>query len=535
VLSADQWPAFGWFWAALLASTALGGWWSRAGHRRGGAGLGRWVLPPMTVLVGATAGARILAAPYSHWGAARLAPAAGLLRGYPLYTAADSGPVLNTIYTPLSALAYLPAAALGRPSSAVLAGASLSLAYALLPVAVLARVSRPKGVDGPGRSGFGEVGALAVLGFATLVLSSPPLAVLARIHADVPAVGLGALACVVLHAARGRSAASAGVVVGSALLAVLAAAAKQTLAPVAVVVPVWVGLRWGLGAGVRSALAVLACAGGVAAAAGAAFGFGPMAFNVLEVPGRHPWLYADRPTFLAFAALLGELAADALPVLGPLALARAWWPAARRGTDSGGLAAREPWALFAAAALALAPTALLGRIKVGGNLNNFAPVVYFGAMALAALVLGRAAGGRGGRLRRGSLAAAVAVSLVSPLGLGGGLVREWSGVRSLADNPQDAGYRYARQHPGEAYFPWNPLSTLLAEGRLTDFEYGLFDRDLAGRPLPAEEFRKDLPAGLRLVAFPPDRQSEWVLRLLPEFSRRCEVPELPGWVCYERR
>src|SRR5215471_10806466 len=44
-----------------------------------------------------------------NWNAARLAPTFALVRGYRLYYPAESGPILDHVYGPVSALAFLPA------------------------------------------------------------------------------------------------------------------------------------------------------------------------------------------------------------------------------------------------------------------------------------------------------------------------------------------------------------------------------------------------------------------------------------------
>ena len=101
---------------------------------------------------------------------------------------------------------------------------------------------------------------------------------------------------------------------------------------------------------------------------------------------------------------------------------------------------------------------------------------------------------------------------------------------------QAAALRYIEQHPGDAYFPWNPLEHLAAEGRLYHFEYGVFDRDLAGYPLTADHFRRHIPEDPRLICYPPRTTvgDQVTLRYLGEFRERIKVDELPKWDCYRR-
>ena len=103
---------------------------------------------------------------------------------------------------------------------------------------------------------------------------------------------------------------------------------------------------------------------------------------------------------------------------------------------------------------------------------------------------------------------------------------------------QEVAYRYSLRHPWTAYFPWQPLSTLLGEGKVYHFEYGMFDRELANFPVSQRHVRQNIPANLRYVCFPPYYKGfqffQKSMKYLPEYGRRVEVPELPGWICYER-
>lgn len=67
------------------------------------------------------------------WSGARLAPAAGWVRGYRLYYPTNEGPILVQMYGPVSAIAYLPVVWIShRPTSAIILGA---LTNALLYIA----------------------------------------------------------------------------------------------------------------------------------------------------------------------------------------------------------------------------------------------------------------------------------------------------------------------------------------------------------------------------------------------------------------
>ena len=134
-----------------------------------------------------------------YWSGPRLAPAmAGAHAAAPLQSG-QSGPVLGWIYPPVSALAYLPAAFVPDPDLAVVAARCLSLFYyyAACGVAVLRRPGWP------GRAQARPAPAVPHLRLASgesrpLVYSST------EVHADAPALGLAALAVLLVTRSRGR-------------------------------------------------------------------------------------------------------------------------------------------------------------------------------------------------------------------------------------------------------------------------------------------------------------------------------------------
>jgi hypothetical protein len=98
------------------------------------------------------------------------------------------------------------------------------------------------------------------------------------------------------------------------------------------------------------------------------------------------------------------------------------------------------------------------------------------------------------------------------------------------NDPQLA-YDFAVQHPGEVYYPWQPLATLLAEGRLYHFDYALMDRFIGGYEPTPEHLRANLPPRMRWIAA---NGRVWTFHYFPEFSQEVQLPELPGWVVRTR-
>ena len=67
-----------------------------------------------------------------QWNDVRLIPTFPFVSDYDLYTLSDSGPILNLVYGPVAALAYLPATLFSVPTGAILCGSLLSVLFVLL-------------------------------------------------------------------------------------------------------------------------------------------------------------------------------------------------------------------------------------------------------------------------------------------------------------------------------------------------------------------------------------------------------------------
>jgi len=453
----------------------------------------------------------VVAVPESDMSASRVVPAVALARGFPLYAGPASGPIIDFMYGPIAALAFLPAALASTPSGALAIAVVVNVAWFFLPMAWLH-------VRAAGRL---DVGLAALVLFALVVLRDPGLTFSAlTIHADAPALGLGAVACVLAAGGAGPAA--------IALATALALWTKQTMAPIALALLVHAWARGGR----RGALRLAAWLGvfglGIGVLACLAFGPAALVFNMVTLPGRMPW-YGDATT---------SRWATALFVAG-LVVRLTWLPALvtiglvlrqrRRHAST-----RSDLILLAGAALALAPAAIAGGAKVGGYLNTLSVTSYF---LVAAATAGLAAAARDGdRVARVLLVAGlVGYGLVLGTGPAGvrSLQASVAGLRAWTDNPHERAFRAARAHPGEIDFPWDPLAVVLAENRLDNNEIGAWNRDLAGVPIDDALWRRHLPPRLRWMAFrPPTGAFTWLPEptgRLPELSAPASLPGLEGF------
>jgi hypothetical protein len=470
------------------------------------------------------------------WPAGRLAPLFALRYGYRFYYGPDQGPILDTIYTPLSALLYFPALIFSTPVPAVLAGSVLSCCYSFAPVFYLIRrtISSARLVRA----------APTFLAFFLLACTLDPLNTsMFQIHADAPAMGLGAAAIASLLFVEGEAG-----LVASSVLVVMAVNTKQVVAPLMAVLCLYVLLTRGFRPMLRYCAYLAASLAVFALLWAVWFGWREFTFNTFVEPGLHPWRLPDCPSCAPVTALQ-----DKLKVLVKLARVNSrvfleemfWIPvgyallaalsyrAETRRSIRAWLGA-NPWALWCAAGIAQLTTGLLSRAKVGGFANAYCYSFYFvllGLVSLAASVgcapdLAQVA-------RRGVRAAGLTLLVVLMLARLPQYFGAASAIRSLRNNPVETSYLYILSHPAHVYFPWFVLSELMAEKRLYHFEYGVVDRELAGYPPTREHWSAYIPQAMDQVAFWPtqDMQS---LDYLPEFRTRVGVPQLPGWIVWER-
>ena len=460
----------------------------------------------LLLLTAALVASELLAGMFRPWNDIRLAPSAGLLHGYALYSApGEPGPIWSWIYGPVATLVYLPTALLSTPARA-LGAALLATAAIYLTAArgLLALSTRARG-----RAFEASFAALVLYSLAEPALRGAGF----WIHADAPAIGFAAIACAAIATPQRRARPAALAL--CALASVLAIGSKQVLAPL----PLALGgtLMWT--AGRRAATIWLGWLAGCAAAAslgfGVAFGWESLVFNLITIPLAHPWQWGGGAGAVARAA--GELLLHAAPLLALLAFDRS------REDDA------TPWrehprALLLAAALALSLGAVATRVKFGAGLNAHAFALFFLAVAAAGALADACA--RGSARARTALGATLATGLV----LGAApLTRLPELVRSLPDNPETTGYALARQAPGTVYFPSHPLVTLYAEGRASHVSYGLFDRDLAGHRVADEHFRAFTAPRLERVALWATRDA-YTLDRLPELTHLQEHGSQPGWL-----
>lgn len=493
-------------------------------------------LTPLSVAVVVFTIINLLAAsPQYDLNGAKLAPTFGMLKrygGYPLYPDPQTGVMTGWIYGPVPALLMLPVAWIARsPTTAIVFGSSLNFLYAMIPAAWLhVRITKPTG-NSTRVLGAKWIAALAFAAFVWMVcVHQTLLRAVVMIGPDGATLGLLAcsLALVMRRPKTGWRASAA--IASSAGCAVLACWCKQSILPALVVVPVYLMLSEGWLEAVTYAIGLLIS--GVVSAVVFVVSFGPanMWFHMVTLPARHGWrgesttshvwllgqailllLNDVAPTLavLGFALLIGHVVLPARPTPAPMLERWKQWLRV------------NPWTLLPMTAVALLPASLLGYLKVGGFLDNFA-LTHFFLMAAATVYLIELYQRAPASQAQGALVRTIVLATLALF-----LFWRWpvdflkrhkaeqmflSLVR-VRSNQQEAVYDYAKREPGRAYFPWNTLATLMAEGKYYHFEWGVVDRLEANLPPSRAQSVAHLPEKLELVAFGPGAQSDFAMAL----------------------
>jgi len=455
----------------FILASALAGRWAARGRDRpsrllaSSVGAGVAVASSLVVLSG-------LSAPFSPWDSVRLAPAMALLRGVNPYASSSSGAVLSTMYGPVAMAAYVPAALVGDSATAATLGRWVAFTFCVLP---LIACCRPLARD------EGRGWRLAVLTACTLAMLQLPALRYSTtyLHADAPALGLSGLACLLASRKSGPG-------VAAALACVLALWTKQTMAPLPLALIAWAWISGGAVRGMRFAATLAAVGLGSLAVVAWLFDFRSIYLNLVQIPGGVPWR-GQAPWNLA--ATSSEFAIHAVPLL------LAGWIAIRSGSATIDDDALRRSRVFAMAAIALAPMAVLGRVKQAGDLNSFGPSLYPLLLAVACRFTAIAV-----PEPRRLLAATIAGMVL----LGGFEMIDEARILTL-ERPRDAESAYLAAHPGTVYFPWNPAVHLEVEGRATHHLFSAWERGVAGFPVSASHLRSALPPCCLYVAFPLKR------------------------------
>jgi hypothetical protein len=477
-----------------------------------------WCLFAIEVLGG------ILRAPTLIWNEIRLTRSMALLHGFSLYPGEhDSGPIIGTLHTPISHFLFLPAAAIQDPTTSILAGSLLAcvLVFSALGFALVR--------SAPPVSGRWVIAAVSFLFCGFLIVQSEGASNTAfGIHTDAATLAFATIACT-LVAGPNRITPASSIWMATAAC-VLAIACKQTIAPVVVAIAVYVLIAEGRKRFALFLLAIAVTGGSLLALLLSILPARAFLFNTLVLAAHRP-LKPGYLEILADTYRVGRL--EALPALLPLLFLAIWsWMGSRPPRKLPELFAANRWIVFLMASAALIPVSMKAIVTVGTDVNHLGFVLYFLFVA-AGVAIQQYFTDENPAARLGSrlfLITGILVSLAP-----GMTITVLASLRNLRSNASQTAHTYNLRHPGLAYFPCNPMTSLLTDGKLYHLDIALYDREVAGYPVTQEQLRSGLPRNLVLVALPPREQiqSQALQGLVAGFVRITD-PELPGWTVDRR-
>ncbi len=462
------------------------------------------------------------------WNNARLTPAIALHYGFRLYYPLYEGPVLSTVVGPMAFLAYWPIGFVrGSPTTLILAGTALNL---IVCATLLAALVRRLSQDRPIRLLVSLVGAQLALSYPSLRYS------LFCIHADAPALLLGGLGAGLVIFDHGGLAWKR--CVAAALCLTLSVWAKQSLAPIFLALIAVAGLHHGARGATRFVVACAVVGTAISGLFVTWIGYSNLRDNMFVVPAHHPWRQMGLATGDITGGLLavGAFQNTKVIVAASLNIVRQNWfffamllaalTEHMLRSRPGRRWPRHAWVAWLIIAVGLLPTAAIGRTKVGGEINHESFVVFFLVAAFISWLSSIAQ--EHGRPVPARIAAVLAVLVLmnAPRAL------EYSGWSAAWDNQNETAYRYDLRHPGQIYFPWNPLSSLLAEGKLYHFDYGVFDRNLGGARVSSAHLAQHLPSPQPPIASFIAHQDYILRTYFSDYAARPPLAELPGWKIY---
>lgn len=461
------------------------------------------------------------------WAAARLAPLVGLWHGYPLYSGLGDGPILGTMYGPLAYLPFAPVVLFSSPTNVVLVGQVIAALLGIGPVIwLMFRDMRLKGLTG-------HHAVIGVVLFAALVFSSFSDQLFFAymdfgVHADAPALALGTMACICLYG--DWTTPSKWPLFLSTTFAVLAVWAKQIEIGIFVALGLYVLIAYGRDMLFRFVGIAFLMGIGISGLILLIFGFENTILNILTIPSKHPWYEPGSPENKASFFTVIRLAGPLFLVLA-IGLVGTLGSRLHKSKDIASFFRENPWSIFLLASFCMVPTSILGGSKVGGTPNSFHFLHYLAVLCalLAASMHSRSTTNWTNRVGRVMPYILIGIFLWGSMPL----IRALNQFSDIYKNTLEQAYSIAKKHPDKYFFPWMPLSTLLAEGKLYHFDDGVWSRELAGYASEIQDYRRYTPRNIEYALLPSEitwaaadypTDQPLFLRYFPECR---PVPETP--------
>ena len=486
----------------------------------------RWlytIMPVLWCLFTIEVFAGILKAPTFIWNEIRLSRSLALFQGFHIYPGEhELGPIIGTLHPPISHFLFLLVVAIRDPTTAIVAGSLLActVVFSALGFAFVRNV--------PPISGRWAMISASFLFCGFLIVESEGTYNAAfSIHTDAAALAFATVACTFASSRNRMTTASLWM---SAAACALAIASKQTIAPVVLAISLYIAITEGGKRFAQFLLASVVTGCSLLALLLSILPARAFLFNTLILAAHRP-LKPDYRQILAGTYRMGRL--EALPAIFPLLFLAIWsWNNARPRQEIRPFFAANPWILFLMASAAMIPVSMKAIVTVGADVNHLGFVLYFLFVAAALAIQQYSADANPlARLSSRIFLTTGILASVAP----GMILAVPASLRDLKENTSQTAHTYNLRHPGVAYFPYNPMTSLLTGGKLYDLDFALYDREIAGYPLTPQQLQSGLPNSFLLVALPPGHeiQSKGLHGLFADFVRITD-PELPGWTIYRR-
>ncbi len=499
-------------------------------------------LPLATFSIGLYLTYELLTSPFQLWNGAFLAPSRALLSGHSVYPGLNSGPLQPYIYGPIAVISYIPAVAFAQtPTLAVILGVLTTMFfYFVPPFFTFLYFSRHL----HHRVVYAFAASVCFFLLTCLHESLTQTSFVSR--PDAPALGLCVLASliVVMQLEKEDSQEKSAYIFSSAL-ALLAVWCKQTVVSIVFVLPLFLWMASGKGKALRY-VKYLFWSGVITSTFFlVAFGAKNLIFTMFVLPSQIGWWTDFLPgasigKLKQITSALRELLIFSLPSLLLLSAAFGFkfLEFRQNGTSILRRVICSPRGIFLLISISMVPTALLGRVKWGGDLNTFSTVLYFLTLSVPLAFLGLlniktvskdALSADAAKVMFLSATLAICFFMVI-------LLHKLSEMIPLVmKNDHEIAYQIAKAHPGEIYFPHHPLSSLFAEdGAYYHHSYGIRDRYYAFQTVSDEHVQKYLPPKMKYVMMKNPEPDDAIFHFLKNYSKSTRFQLPNGWVVFEK-
>ncbi|MEI8132962.1 MAG: hypothetical protein WCG34_11055 [Leptolinea sp.] len=459
----------------------------------------------------------IAASTHNIFNDGRLAPAFSILAGNPPYYPVDSGPILNTLYGPLSYFYYFPCAIFRQNISlAILFGSFLSFAAFAIPAGIIL-YRRRKNLGAIEILWLAALGVFQIIGYSSLTYSA------FSIHADAPAVLFSSL-CVLLLDQNENGITSPRALFLSAVFGVVTIWTKQSFAPV-VLLPMAVALAekqtWRLR---------IALAGWIGFLTGLLFiifamwcGTEALIDNFVRIARAYPSLQASflfgpeaggnghfKSVVIAAHIIVGKYLTPYILCLAAFILLLSLKDRRTTGESTSFYLPRLPRLFFLLALLNL-PMSASAALITGAGGNSETPFAWFFILGIFCLVVECKAFFAPAKIPTANSAIYyifTGLALVALFGTVRHLPTAINNISRAFDNDESAIVEICRRSPGKYYFPWNPLAGYFGEGKFYHYQHMVEARFMGAKPPNIQHFNQFIPPQASVVGLPKETAGE---------------------------